>query len=167
VTFTVYGVAQPKGNMRAFLKRGMKFPIVTETNRNVRSWSQLVAEGASDALIRTGGAQLTGSVSVSCCFALPRPKKYQRRGVEPAHCVAPDLDKLVRGVLDALSQVVFVDDAQVVSLSAVKFYAAIDTAPYAQIQVEPMPTIIPLSAHDRAFVADRLGLPFGDGEEDS
>jgi Holliday junction resolvase RusA-like endonuclease len=118
-------------------------------------------------LIRTGGAQLTGSVSVSCCFALPRPKKYQRRGVEPAHCVAPDLDKLVRGVLDALSQVVFVDDAQVVSLSAVKYYAAIDTAPYAQIQVEPMPTIIPLSAHDRAFVADRLGLPFGDGEEHS
>jgi crossover junction endodeoxyribonuclease RusA len=138
VTFTVYGVAQPKGNMRAFLKRGMKFPIVTETNRNVRSWSQLVAEGASGALLRSGGQQLTGPVSVSVCFALPRPKKYQKRGLDPAHCTAPDIDKLLRAVLDALSQVVFRDDAQVVNVAAAKFYTAVDAAPYARIDIEPI-----------------------------
>jgi Holliday junction resolvase RusA-like endonuclease len=135
VTFTVYGVAQPKGNMRAFLKRGMKFPIVTETNRNVRSWSQLVAEAASHALAADDGRQLTGAVAMSVQFALPRPKKYQKRGVEPAHCTAPDIDKLLRGVLDALSQVVYSDDAQVVYVSATKEYAPVDGAPFARIVV--------------------------------
>jgi Holliday junction resolvase RusA-like endonuclease len=135
VTFTVYGVAQPKGNMRAFLKRGMKFPIVTETNRNVRSWSQLVAEGASRALAEGVGQQITGPVGVEVLFALPRPKKYQRLGLTVAHCVAPDIDKLLRGVLDALSRVVFVDDAQVVQVLATKIYAPVDGAPYAVITV--------------------------------
>src|SRR4249920_136587 len=50
LAFTVYGVAKPKGNMRAFHPKGMKFPIVTESNRNVKSWQQLVAAGASHAL---------------------------------------------------------------------------------------------------------------------
>jgi Holliday junction resolvase RusA-like endonuclease len=135
VTFTVYGVAQPKGNMRAFLKRGMKFPIVTETNRNVRSWSQLVAEEASRELAAWNGQQITGPVAVSVRFALPRPKKYQRLGLNPAHCVAPDIDKLLRAVLDALSRVVFLDDAQVVTVSATKIYAPVDGAPYALISV--------------------------------
>jgi crossover junction endodeoxyribonuclease RusA len=140
MTFTVYGVAQPKGNMRAFVKRGMKFPIVTESNRNVRSWSQLVAEGASRELAASGGRQITGPVLVAVDFGLPRPKKYQRAGLDVAHCVAPDLDKLARGVLDALSGVAFVDDAQVVHLFATKTYAPLNGAPYARITVAASPT---------------------------
>jgi crossover junction endodeoxyribonuclease RusA len=140
MTFTVYGIAQPKGNMRAFVKRGMKFPIVTESNRNVRSWSQLVAEGASRELAASGGHQITGPVLVAVDFGLPRPKKYQRLGLEVAHCVAPDLDKLARGVLDALSGVAFVDDAQVVHLFATKTYAPLNGAPYARITVAASPT---------------------------
>jgi crossover junction endodeoxyribonuclease RusA len=144
VTFTVYGVAQPKGNMRAFIKRGMKYPIVTETNRNVRSWSQLIAEGASQALAETGGRQLIGPVAVGVRFALPRPKKYQKRGLDPAHCTAPDLDKLIRAVLDALSQVAFLDDAQVVYISATKAYAPVDGAPFATITVNASVATLPL-----------------------
>ena len=50
LTFTVFGVAQSKGSMRAFTPRGMKFPIVTDSNRKAKAWAQLVAEGASRAL---------------------------------------------------------------------------------------------------------------------
>ena len=50
LTFTVYGVAQPKGSMRAFVPAGMKHPIITDSNRNAKAWAQLVAEGASRAL---------------------------------------------------------------------------------------------------------------------
>lgn len=140
LTFTVYGVAQPKGNMRAFQPRGMKFPIVTETNRNVRSWSQLVAEGAGNELSKQPDPRvITDPVRVTAEFHLPRPKKYQRRGLVVAHCKAPDLDKLVRAVLDALSAVVFDDDAQVVELLAIKRYADVDRVPHVTIRVEATP----------------------------
>lgn len=144
LAFTVYGVAQPKGNMRPFMvrskKTGMKIPILTETNRNVKSWQQLVAEGASRAL----GAQpptdrglLQEGVRVTVGFYLPRPKKFMKRGVEPAHLTSPDLDKLARGILDALTRVLWVDDSQVVELVARKDYAGVDDAPHVAVRVEP------------------------------
>jgi crossover junction endodeoxyribonuclease RusA len=137
--FTVYGKAEPKGNMRAINLKGMKFPIVTETNRNVRSWSQLVAEGASQALGQLpDGARgvLQAGVRLTLAFYLPRPQKYHKRGVEPAHLVAPDLDKLARAVLDALTHIAYADDKQVVELVASKHYAAIDDAPHVRIRVD-------------------------------
>lgn len=138
LTFTVYGVAQPKGNMRAFARRGMKFPIVTDSNRGIRSWSQLVAEGASRALETSiAPRQLQGAVRIAIAFYLPRPKRLQKRGVPAAHLTAPDLDKLIRGVLDALTAVAFRDDAQVTELIAAKLYADPHDAPHATITVSP------------------------------
>jgi len=145
--FTVYGVAQPKGNMRALLIPGMKFPIVTETNKSVKSWSQLVAEGANHALALKPEAErelLGEAVRVSVAFWLPRPKKYQRRGVEVAHLTAPDIDKLLRAVLDALTHVVWGDDSQVVELLASKQYADVDDNPRVDIRVEATAGVRPL-----------------------
>src|SRR6185436_212686 len=79
LTFTVFGVAQPKGNMRAINIPGMKFPIVTDSNRSVKSWSQLVAEGANRAIGALPAAErgvLEGPVRLTMAFYLPRPKKY-------------------------------------------------------------------------------------------
>jgi crossover junction endodeoxyribonuclease RusA len=142
LTFRVYGVALPKGNMKPFLKKGMKFPIVTESNRNVRSWQQLIAEGASHALLEApedARALLAFGVRVSVAFYLPRPKKYGKRGVFVAHCKAPDVDKLARAVLDALSNVAYHDDAQVTELIAGKYYTAIEGASFVEVRVEPAP----------------------------
>jgi Holliday junction resolvase RusA-like endonuclease len=139
LTFRVYGVAMPKGNMRAFLKRGMKFPIVTESNRSVKSWQQLVAEGASRALQDTPHDLIAFGVRVTVCFYLPRPKKHSKVGVFVAHCTAPDLDKLSRAVLDALSKVAYYDDAQVTELIAGKYYTSSNSPAYADIRVEPAP----------------------------
>jgi crossover junction endodeoxyribonuclease RusA len=140
--FTVYGVAQPKGNMKAYVPRGMKFPVITDSNRNARSWAQLVAEGASRAIAGLDDRSvLTEGVRVSVAFYLPRPKKYQRRGVPRAHLVAPDIDKLLRSVLDALSGVVWVDDSQIVDVVTVKRYADMEDAPHVTIGIEPSPGI--------------------------
>jgi crossover junction endodeoxyribonuclease RusA len=147
LAFTVYGVAQPKGNMRALHLKGMKFPIVTDSNKSARSWAQLVAEGASHALGQLSDDQravLVAAVRVSVAFYLPRPKKYQRRGVAVAHLTKPDIDKLLRGVLDALTQVVWRDDSQVVELVAVKFYADLDDRPHVRIRVSPTAGTRPL-----------------------
>ena len=151
LTFTVYGVPQPKGNLRAFIKRGMKFPIVTDSNRNARSWSQLVAEGANRAigeLADNDRARLFESaIRLSVAFYLPRPKKYQKRGVPVAHLTAPDIDKLLRAVLDALTKVAWGDDSQVVELLTTKAYADVDAPPHAAIRVErttgARPVVVP------------------------
>jgi len=140
LTFTVYGVPKPKGNLRAFMKAGMKFPIVTDSNRNVKSWSQLVAEGASRAIaelpVHDRSLMFASAIRLSVAFYLPRPKKYQKRGVPVAHLTAPDIDKLLRAILDALTQVAWGDDSQVVELLATKAYADVDAPPCAVVRVE-------------------------------
>jgi len=142
--FTVYGTAQPKGNMRALQLRGMKFPIVTDSNRNVKSWSQLVAEGASHALQQLPQHErelLPLGVRVSLFFYLPRPKKHSKRGVFVPHCVAPDIDKLERAVLDALSGVVYHDDRQVTEVVKGKYYADVDMPAHINVRVEAAPDV--------------------------
>lgn len=146
LTFRVFGVAQPKGNMRAIHLKGMHFPIVTDSNRNAKSWAQLVAEGANHALAAQHESRslLVEAVRVTIAFYLPRPKKYQRRGVPVAHLKAPDIDKLIRGVLDALTHVVWRDDSQVVELLAIKHYAEVDDLPHVDIRVEPTAGVRPI-----------------------
>lgn len=148
ITFTVYGIAQPKGSMRAYVPRGMKFPIVTDSNRNAKSWAQLVAQGASNALAAIPGAAiLDGPVRLSVLFYLPRPKKYQIRkwtAQTPAHLTAPDLDKLIRSIGDALTGVVYRDDAQVVDLLTSKRYTDPQTPPHVIVRVEALAAVRPL-----------------------
>jgi Holliday junction resolvase RusA-like endonuclease len=144
LAFTVFGVAQPKGNMRALHLKGMKFPVVTESNRNVKSWSQLVAQGASEALVQVPAADrglLAYGVRLTIGFYLPRPKKHAKRGVFVPHCVAPDLDKLARAVLDALANVLYHDDKQVTELIAGKYYAEVDAPARIDVRVEPAPIV--------------------------
>jgi crossover junction endodeoxyribonuclease RusA len=146
LTFTVFGVAKPKGNMRAFQGKGMKFPIVTESNRNVKSWQQLVAEGASRALLALPPGRtlmFEGPVRLTVAFYLPRPKSLPKRRAV-AHLTAPDLDKLTRCVSDSLSQVVYRDDAQVVEAVVGKFYTAIDEAPRVDVRVESTAGVQPM-----------------------
>ncbi len=147
LAFTVFGVAQPKGNMRAINIPGMKFPIVTDSNRSVKSWSQLVAEGANRALGALPAAErgvLEGPVRLTMAFYLPRPKKFQRRGVPVAHLTAPDWDKLSRAVSDALTHVVYRDDKQVVEAIVGKFYAEVDGTPRVDVRVESTAGVRPM-----------------------
>lgn len=135
--FRVIGVAQQMGSKRAFVPKGWSRPIITDTNKNLKSWQQLVAEGANHALQQLPNDQrelLQDGVRLSVGFYLPRPKSLPRRA--SAHTKAPDLDKLVRGIQDALTQVVFRDDSQVCELLAAKHYAAEGQPPFVDIRVE-------------------------------
>lgn len=144
LTFTVYGIAQSKGSTRAFVPKGWTRPIVTDNNPKVKGWQQLVAEGASKALEAAGGEtpDRAGAVKVSIGFYLPRPKKYQRRGLAVSHLTKPDVDKLTRGVLDALTGVVWDDDSHVTELAVTKAYADLEAAPRVDVRVESTSAVI-------------------------
>lgn len=135
LTFTVYGVPQPKGSARAFVPKGWSRAIVTSDNPKNKGWQQLVAEAACQAL--NGQTFYTdGPVRLTVVFYLPRPKSLPKRVA--AHLKKPDLDKLVRSVKDALTKVVWQDDAQVTELNAVKRYAEDQDPPCATIRVRAL-----------------------------
>ena len=152
IAFTVPGIAVPQGSMRAFMRTGARFPVVTSDNRNLTPWRQCVALAAYAAMAE---AQRTSSdrkvqlermfgerprlidlpVVLRVAFFLPRPKSLPKH-VEHA-IKKPDCDKLVRGICDALTGIVWRDDSQVVQIDARKAYG---DPPRAEIEVEELQT---------------------------
>jgi len=60
-------------------------------------------------------------------FQFVRPKSHYTakgalRDAAPRHVGKPDIDKLCRAVLDALTGIAYADDSQVVALDASKVY---------------------------------------------
>jgi len=83
-------------------------------------------------------------VVVTIVFKMPRPKgHYGARGLRPSAprlpAVKPDLDKLVRAVLDGITEGGAIhDDAQVCAIAASKTYAGQWIAPGADITITPL-----------------------------
>ena len=76
----------------------------------------------------------SGPVRVHVSFYLPKPKSAPKRTIP--HVKKPDIDKLMRAILDALKGVVWTDDSQVTSISATKDYAEGSAMPRADIRIE-------------------------------
>jgi len=77
----------------------------------------------------SAGVTIDGPVCVDLAFYFERPKSHLngsgslRKGYSSSHIVKPDLDKLVRAILDSGTVgLVWRDDAQVVRLTATKNY---------------------------------------------
>jgi Holliday junction resolvase RusA-like endonuclease len=130
VSFTVRGIAQPKGSTRAFIPKGWTRPIITSANPKGKGWQQLVAEQAQTV---AADGMFTGPVAVAIVFLLPRPKSLSKSIRH--HVKKPDCDKLARNLLDSLSRVLYHDDACVTELRVRKLYAPIGSAPCAVITV--------------------------------
>jgi crossover junction endodeoxyribonuclease RusA len=132
ITFSVVGHAQPQGSTKAFMPKGARYPVVTSDNPNLGQWRQLVAHAAQP---YAAGGPLRGGVVVLLTFSLQRPKSLPKRVRE--HLKKPDIDKLARAVLDALTGILFVDDSEVVRLTATKQYAAPHQPPGVLISIAP------------------------------
>ena len=150
LAFTVYGTAASKGSMKARLirtKTGKMFPIVTDSNRGVASWQQLIKEGANHAIAALPASDRAvndGPVRVTVAFYLPRPQNLMKRGLPVAHLKTPDLDKVTRAVFDALAKVAYVDDKLIVEAVIGKFYADVDDVAHVDIRVEPTAGVKPI-----------------------
>lgn len=129
--FTVNGAPKPKGSMRAFVPKGWTRPVLTSTNAAVKTWEQTIRSVAQD----HAAAFTTDPVRVRLRFALPRPKSLSRRASCRPHTKRPDVDKLARAALDALTGVIYKDDSQVYALHAAKYYAREDQPPHVTISI--------------------------------
>lgn len=140
VEFVVHGVAQPAGSKRAFVNRKTGRAIVTDDAKRSRPWKTTVAEIAAAAM--GGRPLLNGPLELSIDVYVPRPKgHYGARGVLPSAplfpAVRPDVTKLVRAIEDALTGIVWRDDAQIVDQHARKLYG------------EPAAAIVTVTTIDR------------------
>jgi crossover junction endodeoxyribonuclease RusA len=132
ITFRVASVPVPKGSMRAWV-RG-KHAVLTSDNKGLKGWEAVVRAQAQAHV----GQLEPGPLSVSLAFALPRTKSLPKRSERP-HQTKPDLDKLARAVLDALTGVAFNDDAQVTALGCSKRYALAGEQPGVLVSLQTAP----------------------------
>lgn len=124
ITFTAYGVPVPQGSTRAFIIQGRA--VTTSANKALKPWRDTVASAARFAMQEAQAEILTGPVLVSATFTLTRPVARPKRDRYPDK--RPDLDKLLRGLLDGITGPVVKDDAQVCAVNVEKRYVGDDGA---------------------------------------
>lgn len=125
ISFTVHGQPATAGSKRGFYNAKARRVIITDDSEKSRPWKALVADAAVAAM--PGPELLTGPLEVVFDFYVPRPKgHYGARGVKPSApafpAVKPDVLKLARAVEDALTGIVWRDDAQIVMETITKRY---------------------------------------------
>jgi len=127
VEFSVPGVPAPAGSKRAVTAGGKTGGrvLLVDASRRSKPWKLDVAAAALQAM----GDQppLEGPLALAVEFAFTRPKAHQgARGLtavgrrSPYPATRPDATKLLRAVEDALTGIVWRDDAQVVWQFALK-----------------------------------------------
>ena len=129
VKFAVFGTPAPQGS-----KRHVGNGIMVESSTLVKPWREAVKYAAIEAREQWPQTRFAGPVRVRLWFWLRRPQSAPKRVLWPT--TRPDLDKLIRSTLDGIGEAgVWVDDAQVVNLSAYKQFAT-DRPPGADIVIE-------------------------------
>lgn len=135
IELEVVGIPQPQGSKTAFVRGGRA--VLVEGRRgpareNFHSWREAVAQAGRDWQHDHGTPLLDEPLSVDITFRLPRPKSAPKRRLHPDG--RPDIDKLGRAVLDAITGVLIINDSRVVELNTRKQFA-VDGPPGASITI--------------------------------
>lgn len=141
VTFRVPGIPQPRGSKRAMPNRAGGRPLMVDTNAKSKPWMAAIASAAQEAM--DGRDLMQGCVRLGVQLMFPRPKSHYRTG-RNSHLLRddapsrkaskPDCSKVLRAVEDAMSGVVYRDDAQIWCVQIQKLYT--DGAAEAVIDVK-------------------------------
>ena len=140
LTFFCAGVAKPAGSKRGFFIPKLKRVVIVDANPNSKDWKTDVRHAAQEANIE--GLLWEGPLEVRFCFGIMRPKSHYRTGKNSTllrdsspkfPSSKPDALKLARGVEDALTGVIYSDDAQIVTETILKRWAA---SPGVEVQIK-------------------------------
>lgn len=137
LTFTVLGDPQPQGS-----KTLMRSRFIIESNKaRLEPWRESIRAAAHAAQLATlneppapGWRALEGPIAISLAFTMRTPKTRPRWRHYPDG--RPDLDKLIRAVLDALTSIgTWLDDGQVISIVAIKTYSTAGSPPRLTVEL--------------------------------
>lgn len=121
--FAVAGTAKPQGQLVRSPSGGLYNP------KSVKQWRDDVKAIAVQSM--AGKPKMGGPVHVELTFFIRRPKSHMntKGGLLSSAPLMPigrnsgDVDKLARAAFDAMTEVVFNDDSQVVNLGVIKCYS--------------------------------------------
>ena len=112
--FIVDAEPRSQGSMTAVYNRRLGVARVRHSNAPALSlWRQLVRDGAR----RVNAEEWEGPIGIRISFGIKAPLNTKH-----GYPKSPDLDKLIRGVLDALTGVCYRDDSQVCKIDAQKIW---------------------------------------------
>lgn len=154
-TFTIVGVPAPGGSKKAFAMRTKAGGVAMHNGRPIirvvdaaghrnTQWKAAVARSAK---VLWQGPPLNSVLFVVVEIRVPRPRGHYRTGRyanelrddAPAYpAVKPDATKLWRAIEDALTGIVWVDDALIVDQDVRKRYADASNGPGCTISVDTM-----------------------------
>jgi len=136
VAFIVPGTPVGKGRPK-FARRG-NF-VTTYTPEKTASYENLVKVKAEEAM--RGKMLFEGAVSVEIALFITPPaswsQKKQREALEGRifPTSKPDIDNVLKGIMDACNEIVFKDDKQAVDVRVVKRYGQVARA---SVEVRPL-----------------------------
>ena len=119
ILFEVLGRPQPQGSIQSFRLADGR-PVITSDNKDLKPWRQAAGWMAKHAMQGKHMLPRTEPVSIHVEFYLRPPKSLPKRIAY--HLTKPDLDKMLRACLDAMTGIVFTDDSQVFKASVEKHY---------------------------------------------
>lgn len=126
LVFCVYGNPVPKGRPR-FAKRGNFVQTYTpEKTKNYESEVAMMAKAAMGA-----SEALEGALEAFIYVTYAVPASYSKKRSEAClsglekHTKKPDLDNVVKSVVDGMDKIVFLNDSQITSIHATKVYGEI------------------------------------------
>lgn len=131
IEFFVPGVAKPGGSKKAFWRPGMKHANIVEDCAKNKDWRASVGYVARHNYMQPPTSL---PVEVNVIFYMLRPGKHFRAGNKAGRLkdnaptvvtVKPDATKLWRAAEDALTGIIWVDDAQVWKQTIQKLYSDI------------------------------------------
>lgn len=136
ISFTIPGTPVGKGRPK-FARRG-NF-VTTYTPEKTATYENLIKVKAEEAM--QGRTLIDGAVDVRVWIWVTPPASWSQKKQRAAlaHQIfpttKPDVDNVIKGIFDAMNEIVWKDDKQVVDLNVVKRYA--ETA-RASVQVRPL-----------------------------
>jgi crossover junction endodeoxyribonuclease RusA len=132
--FVVPGTPAPQGSFKPMASKstGKPFLAVNTAGGFLRYRADVRAAAERE---EGGAGPRQGAVSLTLIFVFPRPEQHWlpansrreepvlRPGAPAEYIGTPDVDKVCRAVMDALTGIAYRDDAQVTSLTAVKLWS--------------------------------------------
>ena len=129
-SFFVPGTPRPGGSKTGFFNKKLGRVMMTDACKTVRPWMAAVADAAMQAY--DGPVLEKVPINLDLVFMLSRPGGHYgtgrnagslKKSAPPYPVTRPDALKLARAVEDALSGVIYRDDASIVSETISKLYA--------------------------------------------